>query len=254
RAYEDLAHLLIEQGNGSEAWALLARQQEVRSLLSFSGAAEGGNGLWAQVGERRARSLSLGRELMRIRAAKLDFQPVQSSLAENLAELTALGVRLKAENPHNEPLLNVQAPNLALVQKSIPKNAAIIQYFSAPEALFVLVLNASEVRIRRVEIAHGELKALVGRFDEALRKDATHLDEPLSLPTDLSLKEACSTLHRLMVDPIEGDILDRDVLVFLPGSTLELPPMAALGRLDPAKGLEFLVERKQCVTLANSSD
>jgi hypothetical protein len=252
-SFSGLAHYQCLLGKSEDALTSLDRLQQLRTVVELGKeSAHGDLGLLARA---RRRLATLQREAMQRRSLRIDTYPLEVPLGETRAEILVLQNRLRQLSPRNESLLTTSPTPLARLQPQLPKNVAIIQYFATEEALFIFVVSDHDFKMRRVEITRDEIGGLVGKYQKVL---GTPPGVPFSWKDSseavLAYKDAASALHRLLIDPIEPDIADKEILAFVPDDTMVGLPFEALGRLSPEKGLEFLVERKACLNLYRLGD
>ena len=255
RAYQGLARAHCLQGRAEQALVTCDRLQRMRALVEV-----GETLLTPPLANLRRRLASLHHEMRLRRASKLDVYPLEVPLAEAKAELLTLHNQLA---PRHQRLLSVQPPNLPKLQQLLPKNVAVVQYLATEEALFILVVSDRDIKLHRIEITREELASIAQKYSQLLLNirptklgPVYWIDDgsPTYKDVVLPYKDAATSLHRLLLDPIEFDIADKDILAFLPGDALAGLPLGALARQSPHKGLEFLVERKLCVNLYTLSD
>ncbi|HXE72603.1 MAG TPA: CHAT domain-containing protein, partial [Candidatus Nitrosotenuis sp.] len=268
RAYELLARLQIEAGQGQEAFATLSRAQQLRTQVTLDpGTIQTRDPVLRSAQEKlqsaREQSRVLEQQLANpaVAANPAERQRVQKLLASSKAEFYQALEQIRASDETGYRSLQFRPANFASIQKSIPANAVLVQLFPARDRLYLFVVTAESFRIRSVEAPRAEIEALVGRFREQIARYMRRAEQgpapsswSWSDPAAAPLRSVLVELHRLLVDPIEEDIKDREVVAFLPTGQLFYMPLQAVARPTADGGLEFLIQRKQVVVLAKAAD
>ncbi len=266
RAYELLAELQLQTGKNEEAFATLARLGQAESLMSLDvdRLASKDPGLKAAV-EGLARTRARGKALEEAKSnqtsAGRQTDKVEGQIASNRSEFyKALG-EIRQKYPGYGQMLAVRPVNFARVQKFVPQDTAVVQIFPADDALYLFVLTREKLKIHKVAVAEKELSKLAKKARRGLlRSKGKGLDragralkqQEQPATAEASLKPFLE-LHKLLVEPIEADLEPYKVIAFIPSGALMNVPLQALAR-EKGKSMDFLIERKQVVTLLKSSD
>lgn len=267
RAYELLAELQLKAGKNEEAFATLARLGQAESMMTtdVDRLASNDPKLKAAV-EGLARTRARGQALEQAKgnqaAAGRKTDQVEGEIASNRAEFyKALG-DIRRKHPGYGQMLAVRPVNFARMQQYVPDNTAVVQIFPAKEALFLFVLTREELKIQKVAVTQKELTKLAKQARRGLLRSrdrglnragrAIRRQENPSGGAEGSLK-AFGELHKYLIDPISKDIESAEVLAIIPSGALMNVPLQALSR-KKGESVEFLIERKQVVTLLKSSD
>lgn len=256
KAYDLLTQLQLEQGKARDAYGTLGRAQQVSSVLTTSDKVRGQMG---QLQTLRTQANTLERELVKRRENQQDTKLVEELLAKNKAEFHSTLNLLRQKNPAYESVLAIRPVNFSKQQQFIPADTAVIQYFPTDSALYIFVATQSDLKIRRVNVGRGQLYDTIQGFrknlvESSLRELEKGQSPKANWTQDSPLKRDILTLYGALVEPVEPDIADKQVVAFIPTGPLNYIPMQALAKAHPQKGLEFIVERKQCVVLLKSSD
>lgn len=267
RAYELLAELQLQAGQNQEAFATLARLGQAESVMSLNPQQLASkkpelSGLVKNLENTRARTRALDEVKGSQTKAGKDTQKTEGLIAGNRSEFyQALG-EIRRRYPGYGQMLAVRPVNFARIQKYVPKNTVVVQIFPAKDALFLFVLTQDSLKIQKVavpaerveELARKAREGLLASKFRSLRDRATRVvmatKKPVSAEESL---DAFVELHKLIIDPIAQDIEPYEVVAFIPSGTLMNVPLQALAR-QSGKSLDFLIERKQVVTLMKSTD
>ena len=267
RAYELLAELQLEAGLNEEAFATLARLGQAESMMTLNPQQLASQkpelrGLVQELERTRARTRALNEVKENQAKAGKATQQTEGMIADNRSEFyQALG-NIRRRYPGYGQMLAIRPVNFARMQKFVPENTAVVQLFPAQDTLFLFVLTRDSLKIRKVDVAASRVeelaksarKGLLASKYRGMRDRAKRVvlkpSKPVSAEASL---DAFVDLHQLIVDPIAQDIEPYEVVAFIPSGSLMNVPLQALARKS-GKSLDFLIERKQVVTLLKSTD
>lgn len=259
KVYALKAELQLGQGDAEAALVTLDRQAQASSLANL-GLEQAQNPRVREAAQGMARAQARTEALQE----QLESAPAAEKantarlLAQTKGEFTKYLADLKAEMGEGYTrFMAIRPMEFTRLQKSIPANTAVFQAFTTPNSdkLHLFVVTREKFRVRAVDLNGKDLTRLVRIVRRACRsyeraQGAFSWDDPRH---GVPLREALTDLHRLMIDPIEPDIQDKEVIAFVPSGMLHYLPLSTLAR-DAQGKLEFLIERKKLVTLARVSD
>lgn len=226
RLFERTITLLINSGRDNEALKYLEMS---RSLDLISGLNlekiniknEKMTSLTKKVGEIRKEMEMTREEIERTRDEKRK-EVLTGVLANNRKEFFLKLNEIKSENPDFEKLFTVRGSDLAIIQKTIPGDALLAEYFPATDSLFIFVITNNSFNIRRVEIDRQRLYRLI-----------RDLRSEISKPGDMKLTEDYyrnrALLYSFLLEPLKKDLENRKSLVLVPGGLLHYLPFEVLG-------------------------
>ena len=267
RAYDLLAQLQLKGGQNEDAFSTLGRLQQVRSLAGAAPDFENKPQL-RKVAALRKEQNALQQELQERQKVGSNSQPIEQLLADNKVAFYTTLSDLRRSEPQYEKMLAIRPVNFSKLQKFIPADAVVVQYFPAEDGLYIFVVTATDLKIHKVALLSKDLQQLVLDFRRRAVSDFLQALSSGAVPriswkddkstffqeTVLPLKKVLLKLHELLINPIEADIANKKVVAFVPTGILDYLPLQALARPTQDGGVEFLIERKQCVTLLKSSD
>jgi CHAT domain-containing protein len=162
----------------------------------------------------------------------------QTLLAESKSDflLQSRNIRKKFSRLYTTTL-RFDPLNLPDIQKSLPDDAAVVQYFATDEELYIFVVTRTQFRLRSVPTKKAELDAMVTSYVKGL-------------PRQLTKPAESAGLYQTLIAPIEGDIQNSSILVLIPSGKLNILPFAALQDADG----ETLLEKKTLLELAKTTD
>ncbi len=131
--------------------------------------------------------------------------------------------------------------NLPDIQKALPPEVAVIQYFPTPDALYIFLVTRDDFRLRQVEIGSAELDRLAEEFTRRI---------PELVSNDEDLEKSSKRLHSLLLDSVAEDIKDRRILVLIPTGRLSVLPFSAL----MGSNGRYLIDDKVLLKLAKPTD
>lgn len=267
-AYELLTRLQTEAGQGEAAFATLARAQQVEGF----GATVPSNERTAEIQVMRSRLGGLEQEQLAL-ARLPDTAEVQVLKARN-SELLAstrsdfyarLGDLYRQEPAYQR--LAIRPVVYGQIQAMLPADTVVLQYLPSETSTYVFVLTREAMRVRRVDVTQKELREGVEAFRGLMagytaavgtgtavrswRDDGSEAWKKQVLP----MRALLVRMHGLLIDPVEEDLLGKDVVAVIPTGDLMYLPFSALARpRSEADDVEFLAERKQVVNLVKASD
>jgi len=269
-AYEALASLLLRlherepgRGHETEAWAVLDARRG-RLVAEALGAARfriadprlGAESERVQVKRDVARALE---RALREEQAKVpaEQQPdrvraltamLAQTKSEYLAEVSAFLARYPQYKARFVEQQTVDPKLLAKFADRLPAGTLAVQYFAAPDSLYVFVVAPGRFEVKRRAVAQAELYALVRRYRERLERAATeHLpwadDGSEAYRREVApLKDVTAALAEHLLGPIAADLDANRDLVVIPNDLLLYLPIHALTRAGADGAPRFLAE------------
>lgn len=246
KAYELLVRLEVSEGNTEAAGALLSRFQQIQlarlrqtSLLSRVSAP------WL-----RLRGGAISDDLPPPPAGGVGNGDV-TRLAQGKGEFFQTLGRLRQSHPEYERLLAVRPVNYAQMQKWIPADTALVQYFPASDCLYIFWVTAKDFRIHKVNVSSDELKLQVWSLRKSMVDDFIRAGGKGSLEPG---QQASQVLYSTLIKPVEADLASFQTVAFVPTTFLAYIPFSALGQAGPDGRFHYLIESQACLTLLKSSD
>ncbi len=251
---EGYVEMLVEAGHKARALEALERirNEEMRGHLELKTLAlkdEGASKALAEVDALEAR------EKQTIQAIRQTLQqPVSADKDKALAELNAQlaeGRReffarlqeLEAKYPEYATMVRFTSLDLAGVQKRLPADAVLLEYFPAQDQLYIFVVTPEAFAVERVPIRAEQLFALTERLRALVQ---TAPQGQLELATRgfkaraVSLEGSAgdqgdvlaisAALHEALIAPVERLAPPGKVLMLVPAGPMNYLPFAALGR------------------------
>lgn len=138
---------------------------------------------------------------------------------------------------------------LAKFGSRLPDGTLAVQYFSAPDALYVFVVTAGgRYEVRSVAVSQAELYGLIAAYrhhlDRALERWLPWADEDSGAYRDdvAPLKRVTRRLARALLEPIEPELARHPSVIMIPNDLLLYLPIHALTRAGADGGERFLAE------------
>ncbi len=138
-------------------------------------------------------------------------------------------------------ILRFDPLNLPEVQKNLPKDLAVVQYFSTQDALYIFVVTAENFRLRNVPVTNKLLESSSSLYTRSVRRAATN---------DPTVAAESRKLYDWMIAPVSKDISEKSTLVLIPSGRLYSIPFASL--TDPSGAP--LAQSKRLLELAKTTD
>lgn len=163
-------------------------------------------------------------ELERLRAELTGLEQHPGSISgEQLADTRARFLaelnEVRRRHPESERVLAAQGAELLELQPQLPEDALLVQYFLAPEGLYLQALTRQRQVLRRVRVERSRLVQLIQRWRQALQQP-----QPLSAQA----LEANHQLYSLLLAPLRDLRQPDQQLWLLPGGELWSLPLETL--------------------------
>lgn len=238
----------VEANDAKKALAALVRGKEAHSATSQ---ARGGAEAQPEVAEvqkqqQEVASLSVQVEKLESLPASAERDELLGKTQKLLAEtrsdflLKARGLRQKYPELYSR-MLKFDPLNLPDIQKMLPPDAAVVQYFPTEDALYVFVVTRENFRLRSVPVSEADLSASIASYVRAIRR---------SQAGDQKLEAESKALYGFLIGSCLADIEGKSTLVLIPTGRLNILPFASLS--DPQG--KPLIESKLLLELAKPTD
>lgn len=248
-AYRALATIRAKNNSPEQTLALLSRLELVKAQSSVAPSVDPattrGQAL-REVKSRQLRLRSLEKEQSTIRAMS-DGGLRQKALATHSRLLAnskaefyqSLGELYRA-NPGFERLA-IRPVNFARIQKHVPADTLIAQYFPTEDGLYIFLLDRNNLKTRKVDVSLSRLEAQSLSFRRAIKRVEDFESHGFEL-------------YSYLIAPIEEELTSKKVLAVIPTGSLLYVPFSALAKPGPDGKPKFLLDRLQTVSLVKSAD
>ncbi|MCA9777115.1 MAG: CHAT domain-containing protein, partial [Candidatus Eremiobacteraeota bacterium] len=250
RVTEDYLEFLESQDRDDQALALAV---EAATLLRQWGSVsvEGGPALL-----HRTLSLSLSPSPEQDLTLRRAFgggipqdRPVRESvsgllLADNRADFFSEMTRLKRTYPDFESVVPLSASQLEEMQSLLPDQTVLVEYFPAPDALYLVLVSRDGFQLSQVAVSRSLLFDLVNK-----------LTASVGSPSDEEFRPYANRLYGILISPIEGELGDARRIIFAPSGPLWNVPFCALSRNGVTLNTNLfvnLITSSQLLTALNS--
>lgn len=260
--YENLAKAQAQDGKSGAAFETLDRLQQMQSFGSFQltdlkPRVRGGDTATLQrASEAQAQIQAAEQEVVSLKNAKASQGQIDKAvqvLASNRSAYYACVNDLEQKYPEFRKL-DIKPINFTKLQRSIPANTLVVQYFASKDELFILQASAENVMVRKVPVAKAELERLVHEYRKhILALPASGGRFSWSSPDGEALKKTSTQLYAHLIAPVEADMAGKEALAVIPFDFLLYLPFQALATETGGK-LQYLVEKKQVVVLCKAAD
>lgn len=245
--YELLARLQLESGQTTQAVDTLDRQGQLSTITSFPLRSLQRPELRSAV-ELQEKMVGLTQQ-----AGSGD-----ANAAELLAQTRSEFYQTLADLQKKEPTyrrLTVRPNNFSRLQPALPSDTVVVQLFPAPEKLYLFVATHDALKIRSVPISASRLEELVTTFRRSViafgRQDGASFD--WASPEGTRLGAILIELGDALWAPIEADLKEKSVVVYIPTGPLDYLPLQVLARPGTPRP-RLLVEEMAVAVAAKSSD
>lgn len=211
----------VDTGARRDVEALRRQQQEVSAVSE-------------QVARLEAQPESRLRDDLLVRTREL-LADSKAQFLTQTRELRQKHSSLYAQALNRDPL------ELSSLQKEIPGDAAVLQFFPTEETLYIFVVTRDTLRLRSVAISSRELDQQVLAFLRALRR---HVEG------DPQFESQARDLYDILIKPTVEDLQNKTTLVLIPTGRLRALPFACLTNSSG----KTLIEERDLVEVAKPTD
>lgn len=238
----------METNNPEMALATLTRSQQVQSAAVQMEGRKDAQAEAREVSAKEGQVVALAQEVRRLEAMPASqtrddlLQSTQGVLADTRSEFLSRSRELRRKYSElYSKVLRFDPLNLPEIQKSLPADLAVVQYFPTDDALYIFLVTGKEFRLHTVAVAQRSLDASVSAYLRAMRRPGVG---------DAILAAEGAKLYQALIAPVESDIAASKTLVLIPSGRLNSVPFASLPKRDGTP----LVQDKEILELAKSTD
>lgn len=151
------------------------------------------------------------------------------------------GALAYAERARARALLEILADESApITERGVPDDTALVEYVTLPSKVMVFVIDSKGVRLTEVAAPRERLTELLAQL--ATSAASRHEDRK-------GFDAISSSLHRLLIEPIEAQVSSKKTLIFVPDVSLDGAPF---GALRDENG-EFLIEKHEVLNTPSAA-
>lgn len=144
---------------------------------------------------------------------------LQTKLADTRAQFLVALNQVRQLHPESETALSAQGSQLLALQPHLDPGTLLVQYFVAPEAVYIQAVNKESQKLFVIQVEKARLKQLLGRWLKALENPETLKPEQL---------EATRQLYSLLISPLQDLRKDHPNLLVMPSGELWALPFETL--------------------------
>jgi CHAT domain-containing protein len=275
--YAEIIDVLMKLGRDKDAFAYM-EQSHSRTLrdafdinkisprdTAMAAALRKADGLKTALSEQEDQlSLELRQEPQLQDAARISR--ISSVIAGTKAEFLSLENMIRRLNPDYEALIKITPGQLAKVQKLLPEDAALIEYYPAMENLYIFMITSGAFKTWSVAAERDSIYALVRKFRAIMEEASVRTGqgaalEPIETWQDdgtahyreniLPLKKVCASLYDILIAPLTRELAGISDVIIIPTGLLAYLPFHALGR-ESDTGFRFFIEDKNVSYLSSA--
>jgi len=157
-------------------------------------------------------------------------------------EISEKSSRIITEYPNYETLVNPAKISISDIQKFIPKNSLLLEYFPADSCLYILALSNSDLKARSVRIIKDTLYRNVEEYQKLLQEPAVYSGEAgeASLNAMTRFAILSTKLYDIFFRPID-DLFKQNIII-VPSKKLVGFPFHALEKQFGKEDVKYLIE------------
>jgi tetratricopeptide (TPR) repeat protein len=152
------------------------------------------------------------------------IQILSSTLATTEGEFNQWMLKLKFQNRKMYDALTINPTTLGDVQKDIPANTILLEYFVSSDKLYIFGIGREQFIAKSVDVTEPEINATVNYYLGLVRDPQPGMDE--------ELKAASGRLYGYLIKPVEPEVSAYENIVIVPYGVLYYLPFHALLRDD----------------------
>lgn len=266
--YEHIVKLLIKMGRNEDAFNYLSRakSKQLIDTLTVSSIKTGDKELQSLLDRagKLQEKLQAVQSKLQAEQAKPEGQRdettvknLQAIATKTQGEYYDLADTIKEKYPDYDQIMTVKPTELAGAQDAIPSDAILIEYAPLGDQLYIFVVTNTSVKIVTTQVKPDDLWRKIEEIRKLISIPGEQTERgmirahtrPVNIADKLSLSEQLISGYDMLIAPIEKDIADKQILLFVPTHQLYYLPMQALARKTPT-GLRYLVQDKQIAYLA----
>ncbi|HSQ79379.1 MAG TPA: CHAT domain-containing protein, partial [Candidatus Bathyarchaeia archaeon] len=250
--YKRIIALLLKLGRTEEAFAYTEESKSKIVQDAFAGLRPDDAGAELKqtllaVDQAQAKKEALESELQSEKQKPEDRRDAKKveiltrTLAGTEGEFNQWMLKLKFQNRKMYDALSIKPATLGDVQGQVPAGAVFLEYFIAPEEIYVFCIGRDFFLARSAAVPEKDLETLISRYVRLCM-------EPPSGPPDERMLAQGRKLYQILVAPVEDVVAKYETVVVIPFGALYYLPFHAL--VANASGPpEYLIERKRiCYT------
>jgi CHAT domain-containing protein len=231
-----------------KALAALTRSQQVQSAAVQMEGQKAAQADAREVAQKEEQVVALATEVKRLEEMPASgtrdelLKSTQSLLASTRAEFLAdtRNLRQKYATLYTQ-VLRFDPLNLPDIQKSLPGDMAVVQYFPTEDGLYTFLVTHDAFRLRQVPVTKTALEESTKAYVRAIRR--VQANDPIMI-------EESRKLYDALIAPIQTDIAGASTLVLIPSGRLNSLPFAGLA----GAGGEPLGMSRRLLELAKPTD
>jgi CHAT domain-containing protein len=167
-----------------------------------------------------------------------DVKQVKSVLNEVQTEYEDLIQKIKLNNPAYAEMITAKPVSLQDIQSRLDSKTAALEYWVSSKELIIWLITHSGIISKTVQISNTDLNDLIQRTRKSIKNNSAD-----------GYRSGLSELYRLLIGPVETNIVTFSNLVIIPNQSLHFLPYQALIN---GKG-EYLVQKYNLVYSPSAS-
>ncbi|MCE1248721.1 MAG: CHAT domain-containing protein [Firmicutes bacterium] len=243
--FEGAVNLLIKFNRYEEALKYLSLSKSVELVDSFNAAEiktgdPAGQQLLVKIDDLKSRMILLSRQIEDEKDLKRK-QSLSGILASTREDFFRAMNEIRSKNPDLEQLLAVRGTELASLQKVIPSDCVLVEYYPSGEKLYIFIVTSGSLKIRQIEIKRE-------RLYEAVKNYRLAILEKQDINSEKFVSER-QFLYSCLIGSIKDEIADKRNVLAVPGGMLWYLPLETLG----AEKDKYFLQEKNVSYISSSS-
>jgi len=178
------------------------------------------------------------------------IKAISKRIAKNKQEYHNIVYQLSQDDPDYDNL-TLKAPYaLGKTKENIPSNAYYVVFYPASNLLYTFLLSKDkEPQIITSEVSRKTLDSLVLDYRRQMNVFVNRVENNQSLNMEnwkadwvAPLKSTTTQLYQYLIEPLENELSEKELIVFIPTGMLYYLPIHALAKENSQGDLEFVIE------------
>lgn len=193
---------------------------------------------------------------------KARIDSLSKTLTQNQGDFNALMIDLETRYPNIYQVIKVDPIQLADIQKQLPDDVVLLEYFPASDALYIFMITKDKIEAKSVPVADTYLDSLVnkyryyitdvtsmmrrGKFDLKMKDWKAGADARFYDRHTKPLRDVMVKLYDYLILPVWNDIKSDQIktITVIPAASLYYVPFQCLATETEDGDISFLIEKK----------
>jgi len=188
-------------------------------------------------------------------------EALSKRMASSDGEMRQLLLRLKRDHRALYSMLSITPESIADLRESLPRDALVLEYFVATDALYIFVITREQktARAYKVPVSAQDLETAVYEFRKGIdasgrsRGSKAFVDEAEAKPNPPPTFALSRKLYGWLIAPVQAELTAAKTTMIVPFGALHYLPFQALVTNDDKDKPVYLLEKHRLSYLSSST-